>query len=127
VIAHPVDPAADSSIEGGQQIMRYRSWTTLLLIASLVILTSVTAGANKQIYSVPEEPGYSSGGGKVITDGDGGDPDGVGLENPSGGQQLHVPPAVPEEGTDMPGPSANAMSALEMLRIIEATVYFLIR
>lgn len=106
--------------------MRYRSWTTLLLIASLVIVTAVTAGANTQIYSVPEEPGWSTGG-KIVNDGDGGDPDGVGLENPSGGQQLHVPPAVPEEGTDMPGPSANAMSALEMLRIIEATVVYLIR
>ncbi len=106
--------------------MRFRVCIVLLLALCMAFTAANAVYAYKGLAGVPEDGGHSKGGSSP-TDGEGGDPDGVGLEQPSGGQ--FIPPDLPElaGGPNSSATSMDGLTASRMLQYLQVSLYYLIR
>jgi hypothetical protein len=104
--------------------MYLRFWAALLLTLSLAFGAATAAHAYGNVPGTPEDTFHSTGG-KGPADGDGGDPDGVGLEQPS---QLGAPPGSVELRRDSARATLGSTTqTFRMLRFMLSAFYHLVR
>ncbi|MGD8395000.1 MAG: hypothetical protein PVF43_05960 [Candidatus Eiseniibacteriota bacterium] len=104
--------------------MRPRSWGVLILAGLLIAALATSAGAYKESIAVSDEHGHARGGSSDTWDG--GDPDGVGLENPEGAFGPPMSPVFREQGTSS-SPLGDDETMLRTLWLVLETVQLFTR